>query len=50
MIPPTKEGIMDEEKVHVGELMYLAMKVSPKLVSKFLEGCKEVKELVGDMN
>jgi rubrerythrin len=43
-------SIRDEEKVHVGELMYLAMKVSPELASKFLEGCKEVKEIVGDMD
>lgn len=41
-------SIRDEEKVHIGELMYIALKVSPELTSKVLEGCEEVKELLED--
>lgn len=42
-------SIRDEEKVHVGELMYLALEVSPELASKFLDGCKEAKELIANV-
>lgn len=43
-------SIRDEEKVHIGELIYLALEVSPELASKFLDGCKEAKELIGSVS
>lgn len=42
-------SIRNEEKVHVGELMYLALETSPELASKFLEGCKEAKEIIANV-
>lgn len=42
-------SIRNEERVHVGELMYLALEVSPDLASKFLEGCREAKELIASV-
>ena len=43
-------SIRDEERVHVGELVYLALEVSPELASKFLDGCREAKELIASVN
>ena len=43
-------SIRDEERVHVGELVYLALEVSPELASKFLDGCRESKELIASVN
>jgi len=42
-------SIRDEERVHVGELMYLALEVSPELASNFLDGCKEAKEIISSV-
>lgn len=42
-------SIRNEEKVHVGELMYLALEVSPELASKFLEGCREAKDIIANV-
>lgn len=43
-------SIRDEERVHIGELMYLALEVSPELATKFLDGCKEAKEIITKIN
>lgn len=42
-------SIRDEEKVHVGELIYLALEVSPDLAAKFIDGCREAKELISNV-
>lgn len=42
-------SIRDEERVHVGELIYLALDVSPELASKFIDGCKEAKEIIASV-
>lgn len=43
-------SIRDEERVHIGELVYLALEVSPELATKFLDGCKEARELITTVN
>ena len=43
-------SIRDEERVHIGELIYLALEVSPDLATKFLDGCKEAKEIITKIN
>lgn len=43
-------SIRDEERVHVGELMYLALEISPELASKFIDGCQEAKEIISKVN
>lgn len=43
-------SIRDEERVHIGELVYLALEVSPELATKFLDGCKEAREMITSVN
>ena len=42
--------IRDEEMVHLGELIYLAMKIDSQSALKFLDGCSEAEELLQKMS
>lgn len=44
------KSIRDEERVHIGELMYLALEIDPEMASKFIDGCEEAQELINDVN
>ena len=44
------KSIRDEERVHIGELMYLALEIDPEMASKFIDGCQEAQELIDDVN
>ncbi len=44
------KSIRDEEQVHIGELMYLALEIDPEMASKFIDGCQEAQELIADVN
>lgn len=44
------KSIRDEERVHIGELIYLALEIDPEMASKFIDGCEEAQELISDVN
>lgn len=44
------KSIRDEERVHIGELMYLALEIDPEMAAKFIDGCQEAQELIDDVN
>ena len=41
--------IRDEEMVHLGELIFLALRVDPEKATKFIDGCNEANDLLQKM-
>ena len=41
--------IRDEEMVHLGELIFLALRIDPENATKFIDGCNEANDLLQKM-